>query len=75
MWTPPDAVALTDDQRRTLEAWVAARTTPQRLAFRARIILLANTGASNSHIAQQVHTSRPTVILWRHALGPAASPP
>ncbi len=65
MWNPPDALALTAEQRRTLAAWVAARTTPQRVAFRARIILLASTGASNRTIARQVQTSRPTVILWR----------
>ena len=69
MWNPPEALPLTDEQRRTLEAWVAARTTPQRLAFRARIILLASTGASNRHIAHQVQTSRPTVILWRQRFG------
>lgn len=69
MWNPPDAVQLTDEQRRTLEAWVAARTTPQRVVFRARIILLASTGASNRHIAHQVQTSRPTVILWRQRFG------
>ena len=65
MWAPPAALPLTDDQRRTLEAWVAAHTTPQRMVFRARIILLASTGASNRQIAHQVQTSRPTVILWR----------
>ena len=77
MWTSPDAVSLTDEQRRTLEAWVAARTTPQRLAFRARIILLASTGASNRQIARQVQTSRPTVILWRQRFGAGgvAAPP
>ena len=65
MWDSPAAIALTEDDRRTLESWVAARTTSQRVAFRARIILLAATGASNRRIAQEVRTSRPTVILWR----------
>jgi len=65
MWDSPAAIALTEDDRRTLETWVAARTTPQRVVFRARIILLAATGASNRRIAQEVRTSRPTVILWR----------
>jgi transposase len=65
VWDSPVAIALTADERRTLESWVAARTTPQRIAFRARIILLAATGASNRRIAHEVRTSRPTVILWR----------
>jgi len=65
MWDAPAAIALTEDDRRTLETWVAARTTPQRIAFRAQIILLAATGAPNRRIAHNVRTSRPTVILWR----------
>ena len=75
MWDSPAAIALTEDDRRTLESWVAARTTPQRVAFRARIILLAATGASNHRIAHEVRTSRPTVILWRQRFlegGPTA---
>ena len=75
MWDPPAAITLTEDDRRTLEAWVAARTTPQRVAFRARIILLAATGAPNRRIAHEVRTSRPTVILWRQRFlegGPTA---
>jgi len=65
MWDSPEAIPLTSEDRRTLEAWVAARTTPQRLAFRARIVLLAATGVSNRRIAREVGASRPTVILWR----------
>ena len=65
MWDSPEAIPLTPEDRRTLETWVAARTTPQRLAFRARIVLLAATGVSNRRIAREVGTSRPTVILWR----------
>lgn len=75
MWESPAAIALTEDDRRTLETWVAARTTPQRVAFRARIILLAATGAPNRRIAHEVRTSRPTVILWRQRFlegGPVA---
>jgi transposase len=71
----PAAIALTEDDRRTLESWVAARTTSQRVVFRARIILLAATGASNRRIAREVRTSRPTVILWRQRFlegGPTA---
>jgi len=48
-----------------LEAWVRAGTTPQRLALRARICLLAADGVSNNGIAKRLGVSRPTVILWR----------
>jgi transposase len=75
MWSVPDAARLSDDDRRTLEAWVRARSTPQEVVFRSQIILLAAEGLSNRRIAQQLNTSRPTVILWRNrfaARGPAA---
>ncbi len=35
------------------------------LAQRARIVLLATDGLSNTAIAEQVGVSRPTVIGWR----------
>jgi putative transposase len=38
---------------------------PQALARRARIVLMAAQGMSNSEIAQHLKLSRPTVGLWR----------
>ena len=75
MWDPPEALPLTEDHRRTLQAWVAAHNTPQKVAFRARIVLLAADGLANRRIARTVGTSRPTVILWRQRFltgGPTA---
>jgi len=66
MWSVPGALALSAEQRRTLETWTAARNTPQKVVFRSRIVLLAASGQSNRRIAQQLKTSRPTVILWRN---------
>ena len=63
------------EQRRVLERWVAAHGTPQSVALRARIVLLAAAGESNSEIARRLAVSRPTVIMWRErfaAGGPAA---
>lgn len=65
MWTVPDALPVTAEQRRTLETWVAARNTPQKVVFRSRIVLLAAEGKANRRIAQDLGTSRPSVILWR----------
>jgi len=65
MWTVPDALPVTAQQRRTLEAWIAARNSPQKVVFRARLVLAAADGMANRQIAQQLETSRPTVILWR----------
>jgi transposase len=53
------------EQRQTLEAWVRAPSTPQSVALRARIALLATKGMPNTYIAREVRVSRPTVILWR----------
>ncbi len=51
-----------------------AKTSPQRVVLRARICLRAAEGKSNHAIAQQLGTSRPTVLLWRkrfHDAGPS----
>ena len=62
---PAKALSLTGEHRRVLEEWVRAQSTPQQLVKRARIILLAAEGMSNSDIAKAVGFSRPTVIEWR----------
>ena len=56
---------ITEEQRSVLERWVNAQKTPQSVAQRARIVLLAAAGESNSAIARTLGVSRPTVILWR----------
>ena len=53
------------DQRKALEAWVHAPSTPQKIVLRSRICLLAAEGKPNQAIARELKTSRPTVILWR----------
>jgi len=70
-----DALPISPEQRRTLEAWIRAQNTPQSVVLRARIVLLAADGLSNSRNAREVHVSRPTVILWRQRFrqgGPGA---
>lgn len=59
------ALTLTDEQRATLERWVRSGTTPQRLVFRSRIVLLATSGMPSNHVAHQLVTSQDTVRLWR----------
>jgi transposase len=66
MWESPEALEVSDEARRTLEGWVGARTSPQRIVMRARIVLLASQGVANRRIAREVGTSRPTVVLWRN---------
>ncbi|MCE5294978.1 MAG: IS630 family transposase [Chlamydiales bacterium] len=64
MWKQADTLIMTESQRSILEAWVRARTTPQRVVLRSRICLLASEGISHNAIAKQLNTSRPTVLLW-----------
>ena len=59
-----DPLPIFPEQRRTLEAWVRAQSTPQSVALRAKIALLAAAGVANSRIAREVGVSRPTVTLW-----------
>src|SRR6266478_9574851 len=66
MWDVADPLPISAEQRRTLEAWIAARNSPQKVVFRSRLVLMASTGMANRRIAQDLNTSRPTVILWRN---------
>ena len=66
MWNSADSLPMTTEQKQQLEQWVRAPSTPQKIGLRARICLLAHAGLANRRIAQDLKTSRPTVILWRH---------
>jgi len=65
MSQPAPSIVLQDADREILEGWVREHQTPQRLALRARIILLASEGVSNSEIAVELGITRPTVLDWR----------
>jgi transposase len=60
-----DPIALQPEERTLLEKWVRAGATPQRLATRARIILLAADGHSSRTIAKRLSVSSHTATLWR----------
>ena len=60
-----EAIQLSDEDRMTLEGWVRAHSSSQQLVKRARVVLMAAEGASNTAIAQTVGLSRPRVIEWR----------
>src|ERR1035437_6401331 len=75
MWTAAAPASVTEAHRRTLERWLRAQETPQQVALRAQIILMAANGAANSRIRDELAISRSTVILWRTRFadgGPAA---
>jgi transposase/DNA-binding CsgD family transcriptional regulator len=58
-------VVLRDGDGERLVSLTRASTAPAGLARRARIVLLAGDGVTNTDIAAQVGTSRQTVVTWR----------
>lgn len=58
-------ITLTPTDRTELERWESAQGTPQQVALRCRIILMALAGVQNQEIATRLGVSRPTVNLWR----------
>ena len=64
MWKKADALLMTEGDKRTLEAWLRGKKTPQRILLRSRICLLATEDISHNAIAKRLNTSRPTVLLW-----------
>ena len=58
-------VQLSSEHERELSALVRAHSTPQKLAERARIILLAATGLGVGETAQQLGIWRKTAGHWR----------
>jgi len=56
------ALPIAGDDLATLRRWGQANSIPAALVQRARILLLAADGLSNTEIAAQLGVSRPTVI-------------
>jgi transposase len=65
MWSPAAPLAVSPEQRHTLESWSRAHNTPKIVATRADIVLLAAEGRSNNSIASQLGITRVSVIEWR----------
>jgi transposase len=56
---------LTTEEQTLLESWARRRTTAQALALRARILLRAAAGDSNTAIARHERVTKATVGKWR----------
>lgn len=65
MWTAAAPLSVSPEQRQTLESWLRAHNTAQSVVLRARIVLLAAEGSANHAIAEELKTTRTTVLLWR----------
>lgn len=62
---PLAPLSLSASERDELVSITRSRSMPQALATRARIVLLAADGASNTNIAERLGLSKPTVGTWR----------
>ena len=58
-------IELSEDECAPLEAFTRRRTSAQALAQRARIVLLAADGLTNTAIAERLGVGRPMVTKWR----------
>jgi putative transposase len=61
----PKPLNLSDCERLELQELVNRHNTPQQLALRAKIILLASDGKNHREIARTLDISRHTACLWR----------
>jgi transposase len=59
------ALAVAPAELGVLRRWASAAQAPAALVQRAKILLLAAEGVSNTEIAARLGVSRPTVIAWR----------
>ena len=68
------AIQLSAEQEAALSGLVRAHSTPQKLAERARIILLAAAGKGMGETAEALGVWRKTVRHWRRKLGGCCGP-
>lgn len=62
---PAAALPIPAQDLRVLRRWAQASSLPASLAQRAKILLSAAEGTSNTATAEQLGITRPTVIAWR----------
>jgi transposase len=62
---PAPALVLRDGDRERLGKLTRSRSVRAGMVQRARIVLLAAEGLSNTDIAERVGATRPTVLAWR----------
>lgn len=65
MWVAAEYLSIPEQDKLILQRLVKSPLTPQGIAQRARIVLLAGEGMANYAIARKLSVGRPTVLLWR----------
>ena len=61
----PKPLILDETERQYLEELIKRHSTPQQIALRAKIILLADFGRNHREIARDLNISRDMSMLWR----------
>ena len=61
----PATIQLTEAERQGLQQLIQRHSTPQQIAVRARIVLLAAAGQNHAQVAQRLNLSIDTARLWR----------
>jgi len=67
MWEAAQALPLSVGERKLLEGFARAGSTPQKIALRIRIVLRSADGVANHRLATELGTSRPTILRWRQS--------
>lgn len=62
---PKPSLELSQEERSELGGFAASRSLPHALVSRAKLVLWAGEGVSNSEIAARLHWSKATVGKWR----------
>ena len=65
MARPKARLIVTPSERKRLQAWTRRRKTAQALATRARIVLLCDSGKTNTAVAEKLDVSKQMVGKWR----------
>src|SRR3982751_4332135 len=65
MARPPARIQLTAEEESTLREWTRKGTGEQRVADRARIVLLSHEGMTVEMIAEHLHTRPARISKWR----------
>lgn len=62
----PKILNLSDGERDQLQKLINRHNTPQQIALRAKIILMASEGQNHREIARNLDVNRQTARLWRN---------
>ena len=62
---PKAPIAVTAEDRQTLERWTRRRKRAQGLALRSRIVLRCASGVTNTAVAEELQVTNATVGKWR----------